>query len=331
MKVAVLVFIGIAIACLLPAYADQPRETPAQLKTPTGTLYGTLELPAAKGPWPVALIIAGSGPTDRNGNSPIGLSTDAYKLLAAALAQHGVATLRYDKRGIAQSAPAGPLESKLRFTTYVDDAVAWGEQLAADPRFSTLTILGHSEGSLIGMLAAPRIPADAYVSISGAGEPAGPLLLAQLKPKLPEDLYKKAERIVVLLEQGKTAADVPPALAMLFRPSVQPYLISWFRYDPAQAIAKLRMPVLIVQGERDLQVPVSAARKLAKADPAAKLVLIPKMNHVLKDVGSTTKDNLAAYQNPKLPIDSTLVNSISRFIKREAATGGHNASRRKPI
>jgi pimeloyl-ACP methyl ester carboxylesterase len=287
-----------------------------QLKTPTGVLYGTLELPAGKGPWPVALIIAGSGPTDRNGNSPIGLTTDTYKLLASALARRGIATLRYDKRGIGQSAPAGPLESKLRFVTYVDDAVAWGKQLAADSRFSTLTILGHSEGSLIGMLAAPRIPADAFVSISGAGEPAGALLLAQLKPQLPEDIYNKAQHIVAQLEAGKTVADVPPDMTMLFRPSVQPYLISWFRHDPAKAIAKLRMPVLIVQGERDIQVPVAAAKKLASADAAARLVLIPKMNHVLKDVGPSRQDNLAAYQNPKLPIDTILAKSISQFIER---------------
>ncbi|HET8552522.1 MAG TPA: alpha/beta fold hydrolase [Gammaproteobacteria bacterium] len=328
MQYAIWVFAVLASCWILPAaHAGEPRQTSVQLKTPTGVLYGTLELPAGKGPWPVALIVAGSGPTDRNGNSPIGLSTDAYKLLASPLASRGIATLRYDKRGIAQSAPAGPLESELRFTTYVDDAVAWGKQLAADSRFSTLTILGHSEGSLIGMLAAPRIPADAFVSISGAGEPAGSLLLAQLKPKLPEKLYRKAEHIVAQLNEGKTVADVPSNMAMLFHPSVQPYLISWFRYDPAKAIAKLRMPVLIVQGERDIQVPVSAAKKLAKADPAARLVLIPKMNHVLKDVGPTREDNLAAYQNPKLPIDTVLVKSIGQFIKRVQQAGGHDEFR----
>ncbi|HET7570312.1 MAG TPA: alpha/beta fold hydrolase [Gammaproteobacteria bacterium] len=317
MKHVIPLFVVLASCWIVPvAHAGESGQTSVQLKTPTGVLYGTLELPAGKGPWPVALIIAGSGPTDRNGNSPIGLTTDTYKLLASALARRGIATLRYDKRGIGQSAPAGPLESKLRFVTYVDDAVAWGKQLVADSRFSTLTILGHSEGSLIGMLAAPRIPANAFVSISGAGEPAGTLLLAQLKPQLPEDLYKKAQHIVAQLEAGKTVADVPPDMTMLFRPSVQPYLISWFRHDPAKAIAKLRMPVLIVQGERDIQVPVSAAKKLASADPAARLVLIPKMNHVLKDVGPSRQDNLAAYQNPKLPIDTILAKSISQFIER---------------
>ncbi|HET7308288.1 MAG TPA: hypothetical protein VFK24_10845 [Gammaproteobacteria bacterium] len=125
----------VVLACcstLSVAHAGEPRQTSVQLKTTTGVLYGTLELPAGKAPWPVALIIAGSGPTDRNGNSPIGLTTDAYKLLASALAGRGIATLRYDKRGIAQSAPTGPSESKLRFTTYIDDAVAWGKLLAAE-------------------------------------------------------------------------------------------------------------------------------------------------------------------------------------------------------
>ncbi|HET6725209.1 MAG TPA: alpha/beta fold hydrolase [Gammaproteobacteria bacterium] len=317
MKSAALIIVAIAsLLVLAPAHAQAPREAPAVLKTSTGNLYGTLALPVGTGPWPVALIIAGSGPTDRDGNSLIGLETDAYKLLAVALAQHGIASLRYDKRGIAASAAAGPAESKLRFSTYVDDAVAWGKQVSADERFSALIIIGHSEGSLIGMIAAPRIPADGYVSLAGAGEPAAKLLLTQLKPRLPEALYRKAEHIVDQLKQGKTVADVPSSLAMLFRPSVQPYLISWFSYGPTRAIAKLRMPVLIVQGAHDLQVPVSAARNLAKADPAATLVLIPTMNHVLKDVGPSRDDNMAAYRNPKLPVDKGLVDSISRFIKR---------------
>lgn len=279
------------------------------------TLHGTLELPTGKGPFPVVLIIAGSGPVDRDGNAAqLGLNTDCYKLLAKALAQDGIASLRYDKRGAGEDMLLALPESQLRFGAYIEDAVEWGKQLREDKRFSTLTIIGHSEGSLIGIIAARKIPADGYVSIAGAGEPVQDVLRTQLKPKLPPDLYQQAESIIDSLEQGKTVAQVPVFLNELFRPSVQPYLISWFKYNPAKEISELKVPALIIQGERDLQVSVSDAENLKKADPSAKLVLIPSMNHVLKDVDSGQGANLATYGNPKLPLDQTLITSIKTFI-----------------
>lgn len=299
------------------------RQLPGTLAT---MLHGTLELPAGHGPFPVALIIAGSGPVDRDGNELVGLNTDCYKLLAIALARHGIASLRYDKRGAGEDTLLALPESKLRFETYIRDAVSWGNLLRADKRFTTLTIIGHSEGSLIGMVAAREIPADGYVSIAGAGEPVQDVLQTQLKSKLPPDLYRQSENIIHSLEQGKTVAQVPASLDVLFRPSVQPYLISWFKYDPAKEISKLRTPVLIVQGERDLQVQVSDAEALKKADPAARLVIIPNMNHVFKDVGSGEAANVAAYSNPKLPIDPELAASISGFMHSlQPATGDHHA------
>jgi uncharacterized protein len=292
-----------------------PRSLPARLVTATGTLHGTLELPAGHGPFPLALIIAGSGPTDRNGNDPsLGLDTDCYKRLAQYLVQRRIASLRYDKRGAGDDFVLALPESELRLETYVSDAVGWGEELRRDPRFSTLTVIGHSEGSLIGMLAARKIPADGFVSIAGAGERASKLLLTQLKPKLPPDLYRSAQAIIAQLATGRTVAQVPASLDALFRPSVQPYLISWFRYDPLREIATLRMPVLIVQGQRDLQVSTADGRALQRADPTATLRLIPGMNHVMRDVGASIQDNSRAYADPSLPIDATLARSISGFI-----------------
>lgn len=292
-----------------------PRSQPMRLVTATGTLHGTLELPAGRGPFPVALIIAGSGPTDRDGNdSSLGLDTDCSKLLAQYLVRQGVASLRYDKRGAGDDFVLAIPESQLRFQTYVSDAVQWGEKLRHDPRFSTLTVIGHSEGSLIGMVAARKIPADGFVSIAGAGERASKLLLNQLKPKLPGGLYRTAQAIVAQLRVGRTVAKIPQSLELLFRPSVQPYLISWFPFDPAREIARLRIPVLIVQGERDLQVSTGDAQALHRADPTATLILIPTMNHVMKDVGPSNSDNMGAYAKPSLPIDATLERSIGGFI-----------------
>lgn len=279
-------------------------------------LKGTLQLPEGKGPFPVALIIAGSGPTDRDGNSPLlAGKNNSLKLLAEGLAQHGIASVRYDKRGIAQSVMPGLKEEQMTFKDFVDDASAWTQLLKKDQRFNKRFILGHSEGSLIGMAAAQQNPVDRYVSISGAGSNAADLLLTQLKPQLPAALYQQSEALIARLRQGLTGEVPDPALASLFRKSVQPYLISWFKCDPAQILSALKIPTLIVQGDRDLQVAVTEAQKLLKAQPSAKLLLVPGMNHVLKSVSEDQRDNLASYSNPELPLADGLVQGIVDFLK----------------
>jgi hypothetical protein len=289
---------------------------PIRLDTGTGILYGTLEMPAAKPPYPVVLIIAGSGPTDRDGNSSmLPGKNDSLKMLAEDLATRGIASLRYDKRLIGESKIIGLKEEDLRFDTYVDDAVRWGEYLRKDPRFRSLVIAGHSEGSLIGMLAAQKLMVNGYVSIAGSGRPAGQIILEQCRSKpLPAGLMQQVEDIVKALDAGRRVESVPPALAAIFRPSVQPYVISWFQYDPAREIARLKMPVLILQGTTDIQVSVADAKLLAKADPAAKLVVIEGMNHVLKDVPAAMDKQLASYSDPALPLVAKLADEIVNLI-----------------
>lgn len=294
----------------------QSTEQPLVLDTPGGPVAGTLQLPAAAGAPQVALIIAGSGPTDRDGNNAtIPGRNDSLKMLAAALAEHGIATLRYDKRGIGASQAAAPDESQLRFETYVDDAAAWIGRLKADPRFSSVAVIGHSEGSLIGMLAAQQAGAAAFVSIAGAAESASTILRRQMAGKLPPDLDKENERILAALESGVTVDPVPPDLAPLFRPSVQPYMISWFKYEPAQRIAELAMPVLVVQGNTDAQVQIRQANALHAARPNAKLVIIPGMNHVLKHVPADPARQAESYGDPTLPVSPLLVKAIVNFLQ----------------
>lgn len=309
-----------------PALAGTPRsphETGVSLKTGTGVLQGTLEIPASQPPYPVALIIAGSGPTDRNGNdAKYGLKTNCYQDLANALAKRGIASLRYDKRGTGASKAAAPAESKMRFGVFISDAVAWGRKLRRDRRFSSLVVIGHSQGSLVGMIAARKIPARKFVSLEGAGFPIQDVLLKQLRPKLPAPTFKRAKAIVHDLENGHRAQHVPADLKILFRPSVQPFLISWMKYNPASEIARLKIPALIIQGTRDIQVGMADAKHLEKADPRAQLVVIPKMNHVLKEVGPSRIDNLRAYTIPKLPLDKTLVTKLARFIAPNMTSGG---------
>jgi fermentation-respiration switch protein FrsA (DUF1100 family) len=289
------------------ASAAPAQDQPIKLETATGAIEGSLRLPAASGKVPAALIIAGSGPTDRDGNNPAFPGpNNSLRMLAETLAQAGFASVRYDKRGIAASRGAAGDESQMRFDTYVDDAAAWIAKLKADPRFTSV---------VIGMLAAQREGAAAFVSLAGAGEGPGAILRKQLAGKLPPPLAADNERILAALEQGRTVADVPPALATLYRPSVQPYIISWMRYAPAERIAALRMPVLIVQGTTDIQVDVGQARALKAAKPDAVLALIPGMNHVLKQVPDDQQRQLASYGDPALPLDSELRRAVTDFLR----------------
>lgn len=283
-----------------------------KLDTGTGVLYGTIALPSSKPPYPAVLIIAGSGPTDRDGNNPLLPGhNDSLKMIADGLAARGIASLRYDKRAIGESRSAGVKEEDLRFETYVDDAVRWGQYLRKDSRFRGLVVAGHSEGSLIGMIAAGRLGANGFISIAGAGMPGGQIILKQLREQgTPPDFMKSVESVVKALEEGRKPEAVPTALVPMFHATVQPYLISWFKYDPAREIAKLKMPVLILQGTTDIQISVDDAKLLAAGDPAAKLVLMEGMNHVLKEAPADRKKNIAAYSDPSLPVVPKLLDEM---------------------
>ncbi len=285
----------------------------ATLDTGTGKIEGTLLYPATSKKVPVVLIIAGSGPTDRNGNNPM-MTNNSLKMLAEGLSEKGIASLRYDKRGIAESKSAGPKESDLRFEIYVDDAEGWVDWLKKDGRFSEICILGHSEGSLIGIIAARKKEVNKFISIAGPGSPAGEILRDQLKAQSPMAL-ELASPFIEKLENGETIEDVPQMLQMLFRPSVQPYMISWLKYDPRKEIAQLNKPVLILQGTTDIQVPVTEAEKLAEANKQAKMHLLEGMNHVLKESEMDMQKNAQTYNNPTLPLKKGLVDLITEFIK----------------
>lgn len=296
-----------------PAIADQP----IVLATPGGQIFGSLVMPAAaKAPVPAVLIIAGSGPTDRNGNSrALPGANNSLMLLAQALGEAGFAAVRYDKRGVGASLAAGPAESALRFDNYVDDAAAWITRLRGDARFSSVIVLGHSEGSLIGMVAAQKAGASAFVSLAGAGRVASDILRSQLAGKLPPELATQNEAILVALERGQAVPAVPKELASLYRESVQPYLASWFKYVPAQRIGALAVPVLIVQGTTDIQVAVSEAAALKQARPQAQLAIIPGMNHVLKMVDGAMPAQVASYSDPALPIAPALMTALLDFLR----------------
>jgi pimeloyl-ACP methyl ester carboxylesterase len=291
--------------------ASEPMESPAELSTASGTIRGTLLLPAGCSRPTVALIVPGSGPTDRNGNSA-GITADAYRWLANSFAEQGVASVRYDKRGLGGSADAR--EPELRFEPYVADVAAWITRLAADPRFAGVMLAGHSEGSLIGILAIERAPVAAFLSLAGPGRPFGEVLREQIGRGNSGALLTRANQILDELEAGREVADVPPELALLFDPGLQPYLISIFQYDPAIEIAKLTAPTLIAQGTTDFQVSVMDAEKLAAARPDAQLLLVSGMNHMLKSATLDLADQQLAYTDPTRPLAPDLVQGIDTFL-----------------
>lgn len=305
---------AVALASARPAVAA--AESDIVLETPTGSIAGTLTLPASRANQAsVVLLIAGSGPTDRDGNNPLlAGKNDALKLIAVALADKGVASVRFDKRGIAASAKAGPAERDLRFDTYVEDAAGWIRLLRADRRFARVVVAGHSEGALIGTVAARHVHVDALVTLEGAGSPAGETVRRQLRGKLPPDDLARADQILTDLEAGRTVSAIPDALQPLFRESVQPYLISWFKYDPAAELAGVRAPVTIVQGSADVQVSNADADLLSNAVPSARRVNVDGMNHVLKRAPDTSSQEaiLRGYTDPSLPVEPAVIDALAR-------------------
>lgn len=294
--------------------AQTVLQRPMDLDTGTGMLHGTLLLPGGEGPAPVALLVAGSGPTDRNGNNPMGGRNDSLKKLAELLARNGIASLRFDKRGIAASHDAGPDERQLSLDGYVDDAVAWARQLRADPRFSRLILIGHSEGALIASLAAPRTEAAALVVIAGSGRPFDQLLVEQLRQRLPPPLLARSAAILAALGNGQTVDEVPPPLMVLFRPSVQPYLISLLAHDPVEAFAAVKVPALILQGSHDIQVGVADAEALKAVKPDAELAVIGGMNHILRITPAGIQEQLGSYNAAELPLARELGQHLLAFI-----------------
>lgn len=289
------------------------KESPIVLKINTDQLFGTLTTPDLTKKYPVALLISGSGPTDRNGNNPM-MKNNSLKMLAENLAKNGIASLRYDKRGIGESKASAISEQTLVFENYTEDAKSWINLLKQDKRFSEIIVIGHSEGSLIGMIAGAK--ANKFISIAGPGESADVLIKTQIGSKSNKQLNDLTFPIIDSLKSGNTVKKVDPMLNSLFRASIQPYLISWFKYNPQTEIKKLNVPILIVQGNKDLQVTVKDAELLSQASKNAELLIIENMNHILKNIEGDTQANMESYNNESLPVSEVMTNKIISFIKK---------------
>lgn len=287
----------------------QPRDSVIQINE---FVTGSLLLPPTSEKPPLVIFIAGSGPTDRDGNQSF-LKNDSHKKLARGLAKEGIASFRFDKR-ILQVQKLNLREDEFRFEDFVTDAVTVLDHFEKSDHFDKIIILGHSQGSLVGMLAGKE-KANAFISIAGAGRPIDSIIVDQIAQQMPGFRESSRQAFDEMRESGSTSS-YNPFLESIFRPSVQPFMLSWMLYDPAKEIAELDMPALIINGTNDFQVTESEAELLKKGNPEAELVLLEGMNHVLiKIEGDDTLTNSKSYNEPALPLHPDLVPTITAFIK----------------
>jgi pimeloyl-ACP methyl ester carboxylesterase len=301
-----------------PIYPDTINKEEIELTHPDSTiLYGLIETPSAQTSLPIIIFIAGSGPTDHNGNSGVQLTSNAYKLLADEFHQNGLATLRYDKRTATKSKIHPDFKpSSMSFEKLVEDVILFIDLAIEDKRFSDIILIGHSQGSLLAILAAQQRKINKLISLAGAGRSIDLILFDQFRAMGLSDVQLvEFEHALKTLKNGELPTQYPLATMSLFQESSMKFLSTWMGYDPSQQIKKLNIPVLVANGTTDIQVPVKEAEILHKAYPKSKFVIIDGMNHILKESPIDRGLNIKTYNDPALPLSKGLVAPILDFIK----------------
>lgn len=272
---------------------------------------GTLLTPN-DGSTTLAIIIAGSGPTDRNGNQNF-LKTNNLKKLAVALTNNGIATFRYDKR-IVKQIRKGNVDPNIKFDDFVTDASDVITYFKSQDVYKKIYVIGHSQGSLIGLLAA-KDKADGFISVAGAGQSIDNVIMGQVQKTAPM-FIEDTKRVFGILKEGKTTTDYPVALGSIFDISIQPFMASWMRYNPTEEISKLDIPVLVINGTKDLQVSVEEANLLNDAAKMSELKLIDNMNHVLYIIEGDDQENAKSYNDQAGKVSTELIDEIISFMKK---------------
>ncbi|MFM9853131.1 MAG: alpha/beta hydrolase [Sphingomonadaceae bacterium] len=317
MKTAFLILTALTLSVGSSVAAQERMIIPPGL---AGPLAGTM-LAAEGADAPAAIIIPGSGPTDRNGNGPLGLQASSYRMLAEGLMAQGVSTLRIDKRGMFASSKAISDANAVTLDAYADDALAWAADLRSATGQRCVWLIGHSEGGIVALIATSRSPRGVcgLILIASPGRPLGKVLHDQLHanpanaPILPQ-----ADAAIATLEKGERydTKDMHPALVPLFAPAVQGFLISLFAVDPAALARASKLPLLIISGQEDLQVSKADSDSLSIARPDATLLNLLGMNHVLKTVPAGDKAaNIARYSDPNKPLASGRAEAVASFMR----------------
>ncbi len=288
-------------------------ETEIVIPTNSVTINGTLLSPNSKEMIPLVILIPGSGPTDRDGNN-ISMKNNSLKFLAEDLAKENIAVYRYDKSVLSFTKEDQEKIDSLTFDTFIQEAQSVISYFKNTNKYSKIIVAGHSQGSLVGMIAAQN-NTDLFISLEGAGRTIDEILVEQIGVQAPF-LKEETQRVLTELKAGKIVEDFNPMLISLFNKSVQPFLISWIKYNPQNEIKKLTIPVLIINGTKDIQVGISDAELLHEASKNSNMEIIEGMNHIFKEIKGDMNENMLSYTNPDLPIMKILTEIISTFIKK---------------
>jgi hypothetical protein len=308
MKLKILVFIMMLI---VQSTFAQTTSFTEKLVFVNELIDGTLTLPENIANPSLVIFIQGSGPLDRDGNQMM-MKNDAFKKIAHELSENGIASYRFDKR-IFKMEKFNIKEVDLRLEDFVTDVKSILEYFKADKNFDKIILAGHSEGSLIGMLAAQQGAPDAFISLAGAGRSIDKIIVEQLS-KQSEELSENACKALKEIKETGSTVNYSPYLESIFRPSVQPYLASWMKYDPALEIAKLDIPILIINGSFDLQVDITDAEILNASAKNSKLVILKNMNHIFREIKGENLENTKAYNEPNRPLHPELIPVLVDFI-----------------
>lgn len=302
-----ILYISALILHSVSVFSQVQREDITLMNGPI-TLSGTLSFTETT--QPLVIWVHGSGNIDRNGTQKGLLPLRYIQKCRDSLNARGLAFFSYDKR-TANSANKDLLKTTL-FDDLVTDLQIVVDHLKKEKRFSKIVLIGHSQGSLVAMLGAKN--SDKIISLAGPASPIQEIIVQQIA-KNAAILAPFAKKHFEELEKTGTIKEINPMLMNIFAKPMHAFLRSWMHYHPTKVARTLQQPLLIIQGEKDLQVAVRDAQLLKDAVPKATLVVIKNMNHVLKTIQKDS-DNMTSYTDPSFPLSVTLVNAIVKFVKQ---------------
>lgn len=312
MKIKIIVFL-LFMSQISCAQKVEFAETEVEIPSEKITVKGSLIAPVNNAKVPLIIIVPGSGPTDRNGNQGM-MQNNSLKFLAEELQKHNIATYRYDKSALEWMKIKDFKQEEGSFDDFITDTNTVVKHFKSEGKFSKVIIAGHSQGSLVAMIAAKNENADAFISIAGAGRVIDEIIIEQIGKQAPT-LIDETTIALNKLKNGEKITNINPMLMSVLHPSIQPFMISWLKYNPQKEIKKLSVPVLIINGTKDIQVAVKDAKLLHEYSTTSTLKIIDKMNHIFKEINEDSQ-NMASYTNPTLPIMKELVTTISTFANK---------------
>ena len=271
-------------------------------------IEGTLLTPTDTESSPLIIFIGGSGPTDRDGNQSF-MKNDMLKKLAVNLSNNGISTFRYDKR-IVKQIRTNTIDKNISFDDFITDAKSVIDYFA--PNYKTIVIAGHSQGSLVGLLALDQ-NVSGFISLAGAGKTIDQILIEQISKTAPMFL-NESKRVIAVLKAGKTTSDYPVALSSIFNLEVQAFMANWMQYDPVEEIRKQSVRSLIINGDKDLQVGIPEAELLYSAATKGELVVVKKMNHILVKIEGDDLENMKSYNQSEIELAEEVTDSILAFV-----------------